>query len=445
MTVAFPFLELIMQFPRPSPTAFFFLLVVPIGVASAIDDFERPPINYSEASPSNSVTSLVDRIEAGEVTLPFDEQYGYLQGILRELHIPVESQVLVFSKTSLQMRRISPRTPRAIYFNDDVYVGYCQFGDVLELAVADAQLGGVFYTVDQRSPDKPVISRRTDDCLVCHSSSRTENVPGFLVRSLYVDTGGTPILSAGSRITDHRTPLDSRWGGWYVTGTSGSQKHLGNLIIRGRRVTEPVDNSAGINVMNLAGRTDVDRYLSPHSDIVALMVLEHQVLVHNRMTKANFATRQALAYEEMINRELGEAPGTRLDSTTRRIRSACDDLIDALLLVDEAPLSEPIRGTSEFAAQFQRAGPHDSKGRSLRQLDLKTRLLRYPCSYLIYSPTFDGLPDEAKSYVWRRLREILSGKDSSKRFAHLSAADRKAIMEILSETKHKWEEEDADS
>ncbi len=399
------------------------------------DDFERPPINYSEATPANRVSALQARMDAGEFTLNYTADQGYLADVLRGLDVPVDSQVLVFSKTSLQMRRISPQTPRALYFNDDVYVGFCQSGDVVEVSVADPQLGAVFYTVNQDASEAPRFERRTENCLVCHSSSRTGGVPGHLVRSLYVDAGGTPILSSGSRIVDHKTPLETRWGGWYVTGTHGSQKHLGNLIIPGRRVSEPVDNSAGQNVRKLDDFIAVDRYLSPHSDIVSLMVLEHQTLVHNRITKASFSTRQALEYEKMMNRMLENPPGTRLDSTTRRIHNACDDLVEALLLVDEAKLTEPIHGTSGFEKTFPQSGPRDKAGRSLRDLDLKTRLFVYPCSYLIYSDPFNALPDEAKNYVWERLWEILSGQDQSKQFAHLTASDRQAIVEILRDTR----------
>ena len=405
------------------------------GRLFADDEFEREPILYSASTPENCISRLQQRLDHGELTLTYDGEKSYLPALLKALNVPVESQMLVFSKTSLQMRRISPRTPRALYFNDDVYVGFCQSGDVLEISAVDPQLGTVFYTLDTRENEKPRFERRTDNCLVCHSSSRTEGVPGHLVRSLYVDTGGQPMLSAGSRMVDHTTPIEHRWGGWYVTGTHGSQKHLGNLVVRGRDVEEPVDNSAGQNVKELNDRLNVDRYVSPHSDIVALMVLEHQVLVHNRLVKAGFDTRQALDYDVMMNRTLENPAGTRLESTTRRIMSTGDRLVEALLLVNEAKLTQPINGTSGYAEQFASAGPRDSQGRSLRDLDLTTRLFKYPCSYLIYSNAFDGLPVESRDYVWQRLYDILSGTDQTEKFAHLSKDDRQAILEILRDTK----------
>ena len=366
--------------------------------------------------------------------LEYSDQQGYLPALLKALEVPTESQLLVFSKTSLQRHRISPRTPRAVYFNDDVYVGYCRSGDVLEISAVDPQLGAVFYTLDQRPGAAPRVMRQTENCLVCHSSSRTEGVPGHLVRSLFVDLGGQPILSAGSYSVDHSTPLAQRWGGWYVTGTHGSQTHMGNLVIRGQDVIQPVDNEQGQNVTQLADRLPVDKYLTPHSDLIALMILEHQTLVHNRLTKANYVARQALQYEIEMNRALGEPADNRMESTTRRIHSAGNDLVDALLLVDEAKLSAPIQGTSDYAATFSQKGPRDRQGRSLRDLDLQRRLFKYPCSYLLYSPTFDGLPSEMKDYVWQRLWDVLSNPPDAK-FKHISPADRQAIVEILRATK----------
>jgi hypothetical protein len=205
--------------------------------------------------------------------------------------------------------------------------------------------------------------------------------------------------------------------------------------VPGREVPTKIDNDAGQNVTDLANRFAVGKYLTPHSDIVALMVLEHQTLVQNRITKANFATRQALHYQTELNRALGEPSEMRLQSTTSRIASAGEDLVEALLLVEEAELSAPVQGTSGFTEEFMTQGPRDPQGRSLRDFDLQRRMFRYPCSYLIDSEAFDALHGEMKDFVWRRLWEILSeGKDAEK-FAHLSAEDRSAILEILRATK----------
>jgi hypothetical protein len=412
-----------------------------IGLASlaaasaAAQDIEREPIRYSAATPRNPVASLHERLDKGTAKLEYEPGRGYLKSVLRALDIPESSQVLVFSKTSLQRERISPRTPRAIYFNDEVMVGYCNRGRVMEISAADEAIGTAFYTIDQAPGDKPVIERQTDSCLLCHSSSANQGFPGHLVRSLYVDADGNPLLASGSFRTDHTSPLAERWGGWYVTGTSGRQKHMGNMICTGPGRPEALVNTDGVNVVDLKGRFKTSIYPTPHSDIVALMVLGHQAGMLNRLARAGLETRMALHYQREINKALGQPADEPSESARSRIRSVGDAVVEYMLFRDEARLTDRIAGTSTFAAEFAARGPRDSKGRSLRDLDLKTRLFRYPCSYLIYSRAFDCLPGEVKESVYRRLWDILDGHGAGKDDPHLSTEDRAAIVEILRETK----------
>jgi hypothetical protein len=405
-----------------------------LGGGAWADDFDEAPIRYSASTPDNVVSRLQERLAKGDARLERDAKTGYLRSVLRELQVPISSQVLVFSKTSLQRHRIGPETPRALYFNDDVYIGYCRHGDVMEVSAADPKLGTVFYTVDQRD-DQAKFVRRGESCLLCHGSTRTGGFPGHLVRSVYPDSTGLPILSGGTHRIDHTSPLEKRWGGWYVTGTTGKQAHLGNLIIRTRSVPDTIDNTAGLNLTDLRGRFNTANYPSEHSDLVALMVLEHQTEAHNLITRANFATRMALHQEETLNREMKLPASHRWDSTNTRIRSAGEALVQYLLFSGEVKLTDRLRGTSAFSEEFSRRGPRDSRGRSLRDLDLERRLFRYPCSYLIYSRSFDELPGAVKEYVWKRLGEVLTGQDRTPPFAHLSDADRQAIREILVATK----------
>jgi hypothetical protein len=412
------------------------LFAITAARCAAEDEFEKPPIKYSSAQPDNVISQLQQQIDDGSAQLAHDGKQGYLKALLAALRVPIESQMLVFSKTSMQRHCICPETPRAIYFNDDVYIGFCVGGSVLEISAVDPQLGAVFYTLDQRTAQKePRFIRQSDNCLTCHSSSRTESVPGHLVRSVFADAQGQPIFSAGSFSVDHTTSLAERWGGWYVTGTHGEQTHLGNRIYREQETLRPGESSKGHNVTQLGDRISPDDYLSPHSDIVGLMVLEHQTYVQNRLTKANFETRQALHYQAEMNRIFKEPADARYESTTRRIQSVGEKLVEALLFVDETPLTATIGGTSGFADRFVQGGPRDSQGRSLRDLDLQSRLFKYPCSYLIYSKSFDQLPTEVRDHIWKRLWEIASGKDQSKKFAHLSRGDRQAILEIVEQTK----------
>jgi len=404
--------------------------------AARATDLNADPIKYATAPAHNVIEQLRSRLESGQVQAPRDPKMGYLPSLLKALHIPESSQVLVYSKTSLQRHRISPATPRALYFNDDVYLGYCQQGNVIEVSAVDPQLGTVFYTVDQKSPEKVTFTRQTETCLLCHGSSSNQGFPGHLVRSVYVDAQGLPILGFGSHRTDHTSPLKERWGGWYVTGTAGKQIHLGNLIAdESKAEPEEIDNSRGLNVTNLSDRINTSAYLSGQSDIVALMVLEHQAEMHNLLGRAALQTRCALHEQAALNKELGKSLNEPWDSVKSRINSAAEYVVKYMLMSGEAQLSGNIEGTTSFARDFAQRGPTDRKGRSLREFDLQRRLFRYPCSYLIYSAAFDGLPCPVKDRILRRLWEVLTGMDESKEFTHLSPSDRKAIFEILLDTK----------
>ncbi len=398
-------------------------------------DFESAPIHYHSALPSGRVQTFAEELESGGAELAYDEQHGYLPAILQHLDVPVSSQMLVFSKTSFQLRRITPRRPRAVYFNDEVYIGWVQNGDVIEISSADPRLGAVFYTIGQQAAEPPRIVRDRGQCIACHASSRTSGVPGHLVRSVYAGRTGQPFFGSGTFTTDHRSPFPERWGGWYVTGTHGQQRHMGNVIATNRTHPEELDRDAGANVTDLSDRIDTEPYLSPHSDIVALMVLEHQTRMHNLITRANFEARSARHYDKTMNEAMGRPKEHQSESSVRRIDTAARQLVEYMLFGEELALTDPVHGTSAFAAEFSARGPRDSQGRSLRDFDLSKRIMKYPCSYLIYSESFDGLPDKVKDRVFRRLYAVLSGEDQSDTFAHLSARDRQAIREILRETK----------
>ena len=395
---------------------------------------DHAAIQYGAADGKDRVAAFQQKLREGKLHLDFDEHHGYLPAVLKALNVPVASQVLVFSKTSFQAPRISPRMARALYFSDDVYVGWVPGGDVLELAAIDPQQGVMFYTMDQDSGPKARIDRR-DECLQCHASGGTLGVPGLVVRSVFVERSGMPLFQAGGFVTDHRSPLAQRWGGWYVTGTHGAQRHMGNVFAEDRDHPEELDREQGANVTDLKSRIDTGNYLSPHSDIVALMVLEHQTRMANLITRVNYETRMALYEQKAINQSLGEPENQIGDSVRRRIDNAAEALLKYLLFTDEAQLDGAIKGTSGFAAAFTARGPRDGRGRSLRELDLTTRMLRYPCSWMIYSAGFDALPPMARERIYRRLWEVLTGADQTAAYARLTPADRTAILEILRATK----------
>jgi len=396
---------------------------------------DHDAIQYTKGALSDPISRLQKRLDAGELQLRYDDEFGYLRSVLKELNVPSSSQVLVFSKTSFQAPRIAPRTPRALYFNENVTVGFVRTGEVLEFATLDPKQGTIFYTLDQEKASHPHFERR-DICLQCHQAGATLGIPGLMVRSVTPDRNGMPLMSLGGYISDHRSPLKERWGGWYVTGTTGEQAHMGNAVIQNPSEDDRLPVSEGTrNVTNLSRFIDTGAYLTPHSDVVALMTLEHQTQMENLITRVAWEARMAMYENDAINKSLGEPAGTIRESTAHRVNAAVEELVEYMLFSGEAPLTGSIQGTSGFSEEFTKKRPRDSKGRSLYDLDLKTRMFRYPCSYLIYTEAWDAMPPMVLSHVYERLGDVLTGKDQSPKFAHLSPADRKAILEILRATK----------
>jgi hypothetical protein len=412
-----------------------------LTVAAALGDIEGvfnasiddPAIRYTTAPVTDPVYQLNLKIQQGAVHLKFDDSQGYLRSVLDALNVPIESQMVVFSKTSVQMARVNPTNPRSLFFNDSVAVAWIRGDPTVEFAAEDPKQGVIFYTLDEKPTDKPQFTRRTDQCLSCHFSHSTLLVPGMTVRSVFPRPDGTPAPELGDYLTDDRSPFDQRWGGWYVTGLNGSAQHMGNLVFADPSNKKSELTSKSSDLESLKGVFDTDAYLSPYSDIVALMVFEHETHMMNLLTRMGWEARVDLA-QEQANPLSGEGDETA-QLLPRLLRGTSREVVDYMLFADEAPLAARIQGTSGFAEKFSIEGPIDSKGRSLRQLDLVHRLMRYPCSYMIYSEAFDSLPSEAKDAIYERMWQILSGQEKDKKYAKLSSADRKAIVEILRETK----------
>lgn len=395
-----------------------FGIVALSGQAWAQVGFREAPIRYASAPSLDPVVRLQERINSGAARLEFDERHGYLKSVLGQLDVPISSQTLVFSKTSLQYPKIGPKAPRALYYNDEVYVGWVRDGQFLEVAAVDPRLGPLFYTLDQEATDRPEFVRNDQNCLQCHVSARTQGVPGILLRSVFANPSGSPSGSLRGFTTGHETPFEQRWGGWYVTGTHGRQLHMGNVVIADKAHPDRLDREAGANLTDLSDRFDTGAYLAKHSDIVAQLVLAHQAGFQNRLTRAGYLGQVAASG--------GPADG---------LEAAVEELLEYLLFTEEVALAGPIAGTSPFAEEFSRRGPRDSQGRSLRDFDLERRLFRYPCSYLIGSEAIDALPGPAKARFFERLDAILTGRDDSPAFAHITPEDRRAVRAILIETR----------
>lgn len=400
-----------------------FLCGAQTSVAQLRYDKEYPALDYSNAALSDSVTALMEAIAEGSITLDHTEEHGYLVSLLKALDIDPSSQLLVYSQTALKKRFVNAETPRALYFNDNTYIAYIQNSRSLEISAMDPDIGSVFFILPQDPKVEVDFDRQMNRCLRCHDSYSLsgDGVPRFLLSSVLSWPDGTMISHEFSTITDTSTPIDRRWGGWFVTGTHGEQEHMGNLLVTDVAMLSNLDLSSNGNKTDLSDIVNVKPYISPYSDIVALLVLEHQIEVQNRIIKANYKIRTILD-------EAGSV-------TNEQVWEYGEPLVQSLLMVNEAPFSDPIKGVSGFTEYFQQLGPMDNKGRSFRELDLNARVFKYPLSYQIYSDAFAALPTEVLIYVYKRLNEILKGEDQSEQFSGLSTQDRSDILEILRDTK----------
>lgn len=382
-----------------------------MAAESSIIPSDHPAIDYSNTPTSDPGELLNRKLASGEVKLKYDDKWGYLPAMLKALDVNSDSQVLVFSKTSFQAVRISPRQPRSLYFNDTVSIGRVQGSDVLELATLDPKQGYIFYTFEDKKSDHPVLDRR-DICLSCHHGPATAGVPGIMVASVYPDSSGMPFARLGMPATDHRTRFQDRWGGWYVTGTHGGQQHRGNAVARDRAAPDVLDMHDTQNLLSLTKKFDTDPYFEKTSDLVALLTLEHQTRMTNLLTRLGWRSR------------VGEDVTDDIETT-----------VTYMLFADEAPLLDAVKGVSTFQETFPKRGPRDAKGRSLRDFDLRTRLFRYPLSYMIYSDVFDSLPGAVRDRIYSRVLEVLTAATPEPKFAKLTPETRRSILEIATATK----------
>jgi hypothetical protein len=385
---------------------------------------DDPAINYATAPVNNVVEDVNRALQAGALRLSFEGRAGYLRSAIEALEIPVDSQLLVFSRASLQGKQISEQNPRAIFFNDRVALGWVRGGDLLEVAAHDERSGVVFYTLDQRAdaPDPPRF-KRAFICLGCHMAGDTLGVPGFL---MFSTTRPNPAQGFSlPRFVDQTDALERRFGGWFVTGSTGKTKHMGNEAAA-------LDDRTSRELTSVAGVFDADGYRTLSSDIVSHLVFTHQIGMTNLLTRAGWQARVA---DPALHPPYSAAPGEE-ERIALLMKGVASEVVDHLLFVGEAPLTDRIHGQSGFAERFAASRPRDRQGRSLYELDLNRRVMKYPCSYLIYSPAFDALPPRAKDPIYARLWEVLSGEERDARYQKaLSRADRQAIVEILRDTK----------
>ncbi|QDV52431.1 hypothetical protein [Gimesia fumaroli] len=375
--------------------------------------FGLKPVEYGTGTLSDPVSVMNQRLKTKTQKLAYDSEWGYLRNVLKSLNIPESSQLMVFSKTALNPRLIKPTNPRVVYFNDDVYVGWVPGARAMELASVDPLRGSIFYELEAKAARQPLFVR-SEQCLSCHGGSSSLRIPGLLIRSFLTDLHGRPI-SGYSQIS-HDKPLAKRWGGWYVTGTHGEMVHLGNLF--GKDVIEESKENPAFraNLEFVDVFVDTSKYLNPHSDLVAHLVLDHQVHGHNLITRVS------------MEQQLG------LQSDVE------DRLLRYLLFLDEAELTGLLKGTTDYQTWFEKQGKRDAQGRSLKDFDLKTRLFRHRLSYLIYTDSFNKMPAAARLRILREIYAFLNATDTELEQAwdvepvNFPLSERRAIQQIVAET-----------
>ena len=414
----------------------------PAALAAGPLRYEReyPTIDYASGPLTGRIERLRRGLADGTVRLEAGTALEFLQQLLAELDIDPSSQTLVFSKTSLQVAGILPETPRAIYFNDDTYVAYVP-GAAFEIASIDPQLGPVFHTIDRDGGGAGALVREANQCLRCHDSLSLTGggVPRLLMGSGYIGTQGELVSHEAWILMRPWTPMRSRWGGWYVTGQHGDQVHLGNIVVGDIAELNDLEALRVGNLQTLDELLDTSAYLTPYSDIVALLVAQHQIQVQNDITRLNWdlATAAGVPVED-LSLALETMPRDEVDQL---IFEKAEPLIEVLVMAFDIELTAPVTGTSGFAEWFRSQGPVDGDGRSLRDLDLETRIFRYPLSYLVHSTAFDAMPMQARRYVYRRVREELTGGGRLELEAAYPEDRRLAALRILEATKPEFAEQ----
>ena len=319
-----------------------------------------PHHGYETRQPLDRFTRVKAAFEAGQVSLDPSGELPLLRSLLVALEVPVTSQLLVTSATSLQKRLVSPRRPRAIYFNDDTYVGFVPGGQ-MEVVSIDPELGGIFYLFDRFGGGRVPRVQRADNCMTCHAPRGLDETPGLAVESVIPGRTGGGEMAFRRGQSGHSVPLELRLGGWIVTGAPGSLRHRGNVIVE--REAESVRERP----VAPGELFDLKRYPVATSDILPHLLLEHQVGFVNRAVQAAYRVR----FLERRNAGHLEAVAPEIDALAR-------GLVRYLLFADEVPLpSGGIEGDARYKSDF-RAPPHVPRRRLAPRLRPPDTPLRSP-------------------------------------------------------------------
>ena len=403
------------------------------GFSQFYNDYELEPHGYFSKDAKDPVTLLMKRVQRGEVLIKEPNGKPLVERLLRELGLNKDTQVLVFSRTSLQRREVSYSNPRALYFNESVYLGWMPNGRI-EIASFDPELGPIFYFQRELDDASSPLLARTRSCLGCHAGDATNFLPGSLGRSVYPDKSGRSLRSIDDyRRSGHHIPLHDRYGGWFVSGNHGAMRHMGNAIAsrEGGKIT--IDREQFANLEKLDRFFSTEAYPAPGSDIAALLVFDHQVTMHHRLVEAAYRARQSLFDSKLDPKETDVSKLSKGRSTDEFLEGR-DKVVDYLLFRDETPIPK-VSCDPAFRRAFSANRIADSRKRSLKDLRLDGRIFENRCSYMIYSPTFDQFPPMLKGAIYARIHEILTSPKPVEGFDYLGKDEKRRILEILDETK----------
>ncbi len=383
--------------------------------------FSEAPHNYYERQPRDAFVKVMAAIEGGQIKLDTTSEKTQLTSLLKALDVPVTSQLLVYSATSFQGGLIRPANPRALYFNEEVYVGFVP-GGRFEVAAVDPELGPVFR-IFKPSPDGRPEVTRTERCMNCHAGRTSKQVPGLVVESVICTNTGASLDGFRREQVGHTIPLADRFGGWHVTGAHEHGNHLGNLMGE----AAPSSPSGYKRFPDPPGSLfDFDRYPVRTSDLFTHLIHEHQLGFHNLVTLGVYRTRDAL--------EAGHGHVSNDDAAA--LNEIARQLVRYLLFANEAKLPEGgLKPDPAFMKDFLSRRMAIQNGASLRDLDLHGRLFRYRCSYMIQTPSFAAMPKEFKDRVLAGLSTALREQGAPPEFSYLPQEEKRAIRTILRETK----------
>ena len=381
-------------------------------------DFKGPPHSYLEWKPKDRFAELQEKAQKGEVKLDTTNDKAFLTSLLEALNIPVSSQIMVFSASSLQSEIINPRNPRALYFNEDTYLGWVP-GGLVEIIAADPEMGPMFYVFDRLRPGGPVPNvTRSTKCMNCHAGNATRRLPGLIAESLLVSRAGSSLETFRRDVQGHQIPLEDRFGGWHLTGQHNLSHNHANVMgipNAGKNQIVPVEPGQ---------YSDLSLHLLPTSDILPNLMNEHQMGFENRLVYAIYTVRQLKS----------EGKGMLGAAAKAEIEERAQELARYIVFADEAKFpAKGMVGDPAYVRDFLRDRKVSKAGLSLKDLDLKTHMFKNRCSYMLYTDTWKAAPKELKERVYYHMALYLREAPDAQH-AHLAPGERVAIRGILKDT-----------